>query len=79
MIFTAVLLALLTALNITLGSGAFSANGSSHWVCAIIAMVLNFAVFSLGGWSFLKAKYNSLKWMIPAMLVPFALLALIAL
>lgn len=79
MAFAAVLLALLTALNIAMGSGAFSADDAPHWVCAVISMVLNFGVFGVGVWSFIAAKYNSLKWIAPAMIVPFALLALIAL
>lgn len=78
-IYAALLLIALTVFNVCIGNGTFSANGEPHWACAILSMVLTTAFFGAGVWSFIKAKYNSLKWILPAMMVPFALLALIAL
>jgi len=65
--------------NIMLGSGTFSFDGASHWITAIISIVLSTAVLAFGVLDFLRTKYNSVKWIVPCMAVVTMLFAMIAL
>ncbi|MBQ3075926.1 MAG: sel1 repeat family protein [Clostridia bacterium] len=64
-----VFLFLILVFNILLGAGVFSYDGVSHWIGAIFSILLNVATFFLAVLSFVKYRYDSVKWMIPAMAV----------
>lgn len=79
LVFSLIIFALTVVLNITVGSGAFSFDGSTNWVPAIFSIALNTLALGLGGYCLFKYRYNSIKWLIPAMAVITLFFTIIAL
>ncbi len=79
MALTLALFVLILIFNVFMASGSLSADGSSHWVSAVFSIIFNIAVFGVSVYSFIQKKYNSIKWVVPCMVVITMLFALIAL
>lgn len=78
-VFSLIIFAFSVILNIMVGSGVFSFDGSHHWISAVFSIVLNTLTMGLGGYLFFKYRYNSIKWIIPALAVITLFFTIIAL
>lgn len=55
--------------NICLGKGSFSYDGASHWVSASFSIFFNTFFVGIGAYCIIKERYNSIKWVIPCIMV----------
>ncbi|MBQ9414345.1 MAG: SEL1-like repeat protein [Clostridia bacterium] len=69
LIANAILVAGLLIFNVFFASGAFSAHGDMHVVAAILSSVMVLAAFALSILSFIKRRYNSIRWSTPLIFI----------
>lgn len=64
-----VLVAFLIIFNIFYAKGTFSVNGEEHIVSAAVSIILSLLAFALSVVSFIKWRYNSIRWATPLIFV----------
>lgn len=63
------LVALVLVFNVFMAKGTFSAYGEKHIFAAVISTVLLLAAFALSVVSFIKMRFNSIRWVTPLIFV----------
>ena len=69
---------LILVFSLLMGGGTFSYDFAPHWGGAICAIIFSTLVLVAGVLSFVYKKYNSIKWVIPVMMLIALLFAKIA-
>lgn len=78
LILAGVLLILCLAFNHQIGMGAFSPDGSSHMVSAVISSVLSSLTFAAAIWYCVAYAYSGTKWVPTVMMIITAIFAIFA-